>query len=291
MKNLLQLLLLTFFLGIGSKLNAGIVYSNGTGGGDWSSGSSWNPAAVPGCDDTIVISQGDLIEITGQIDLSGCSNPIYIVVHGTLSFPTNGPKLRLPCGSGVIMTSTGNLTANGSNGNANNITICGSTEWSAGDGDQGPGTLIGTMPPTVTSLSIRLKSFTGENVDDKNILYWSTETEINNDYFLLERTTNGFDYVVVAVVNGAGNSSFQLDYQVEDFEFEPNTINYYRLKSVDFDGVEEYSDVISIHNKSAGLPKLIGRYNLMGQSVTPEFDGIVIEHYDNGEVIKKYPIK
>ncbi|MEZ4937929.1 MAG: hypothetical protein R2799_10105 [Crocinitomicaceae bacterium] len=290
MKNLLHLLLVTVYLIIGSELNAGIVYSNGTGGGDWQIGTTWNPQGVPGCGDTIIILGGDIVEITGQADYRICGSPIFVIIHGTLSFPGTGPKLRLPCGSGVAISSGGLMTANGTNGNSNFLEICGSQEWKAGDGDQS-GTTFGTVPPVVTSLSIRLKSFSGENIDDKNILYWSTETEINNDYFILERTTNGFDYATLTLVNGAGNSSFQLDYQVEDLEFEPNTINYYRLKSVDFDGVEEYSDVISINNKSAGLPKLIGRYNLMGQSVTPEFDGISIEHCDNGEVIKKYPIK
>ena len=57
-----------------------------------------------------------------------------------------------------------------------------------------------------TTASDRLLSFTGR-VDPGNRLEWVTATEINNDYFSLERSRDGLEFSAIARVDGAGNSS------------------------------------------------------------------------------------
>lgn len=94
-------------------------------------------------------------------------------------------------------------------------------------------------------LPIELYSFNGHNNENVNELYWVTETEINNDYFTVERSMDGINFVSVADVAGAGNSNSLLDYQLTDYN--PYTgINYYRLKQTDFNGSFSYSDLIAI---------------------------------------------
>jgi hypothetical protein len=289
--NYIKLTLLVVVFVISGIAKSGIVYS--TGDGDWTD-PIWDPSA-PGCGDTIIIQATHSVDITTQLDYQGCTELMAIVVDGTLNFPGNGPKLDLPCGSGVLITSNGLLTASGSSGSSNKITICGNgnanTVWDAGDGDQSD-IGFGTTPTvTVITLAVTLDYFEGVYQDGRNKLRWKTFTEINNDYFEVLRTTDGINYQSIGIVDGAGNSYVGINYSLEDDHFERNTINYYRLKTVDFDGVVEYSDIISINNFENELPKLIGSYNLLGQPVTEKHTGIIIDLYDNGDVVKRYPIK
>jgi hypothetical protein len=122
------IILLVFFL---SRTSLATVYtSNGTGGGAWDVPTSWSSTGgTPVCGDTIFIQTGDIITIGIQQDYSACSSPMFIAVDGTLGFPVNGPKLRLPCGSGVT------INAGGVGGSANFLEICGVVEWKKADGD------------------------------------------------------------------------------------------------------------------------------------------------------------
>ncbi|MBL4706000.1 MAG: T9SS type A sorting domain-containing protein [Flavobacteriales bacterium] len=94
-------------------------------------------------------------------------------------------------------------------------------------------------------LPIELLSFTGKASGATNLLYWTTATEKNNDYFSIEKSKNGFQWEVLTKVPGAGNSSSPRHYQATDhLPFVQQT--YYRLKQTDFDGTSTYSNVITI---------------------------------------------
>lgn len=100
---------------------------------------------------------------------------------------------------------------------------------------------------TSNHLPIELLSFRGELQNQNVLLKWVTASEINNDYFTIERSSDGVNFSPVAYVQGAGNSNHNLYYTATDFE--PLTgISYYRLKQTDFDGSFEYSELISVNN-------------------------------------------
>ena len=80
-----------------------------------------------------------------------------------------------------------------------------------------------------------------------NVLTWTTATEINNDYFELQLTTDGIFFETVGKINGAGNSSILNSYEFVDKAFYQGN-NYYRLKQVDYDGKFSLSKLISINN-------------------------------------------
>lgn len=112
-----------------------------------------------------------------------------------------------------------------------------------------------TLPPCSTLLPIDLVSFTG-NCDTQNIiLQWKTETESNNNYFTVERSTNGTSWQIIGTVSGADNSSSQLNYRLTDSA--PNKgKSYYRLMQTDFSGNYKYSTIIYVNpceNKSLDL--------------------------------------
>ena len=105
-----------------------------------------------------------------------------------------------------------------------------------------------SITPISCSLPIELLSFTGENIGEYNKLNWITTTEINNDYFVLESSKDGYYFSFVGEVNGAGNSTQQIDYELIDKKPLAD-LTYYRLKQVDFDGKYSYSNIVALKRK------------------------------------------
>lgn len=104
-----------------------------------------------------------------------------------------------------------------------------------------------TMTATLSSppLPITLLYFNGLNEHSYNSFSWSTATEINNDYFTLEKTTDAVNFTTVVKTNGAGNSNIPLIYSIIDYH-PTEGLSYYRLKQTDFDGEYSYSKLVAI---------------------------------------------
>jgi len=96
------------------------------------------------------------------------------------------------------------------------------------------------------TLPIELLSFTPQIKADQIVLNWTTGTEINNDFFTIERSRDLYGWEVLGFVNGAGNSSVPLSYSFSDLR-PLDGLAYYRLKQTDFDGKFEYFGPIAAH--------------------------------------------
>jgi biopolymer transport protein ExbB len=96
-------------------------------------------------------------------------------------------------------------------------------------------------------LPITLTYFRGQAMQDYNQLYWETSSEINNNYFSVERTVNGVNWNELTQVKGAGNSTHTINYSWPDDAPQPG-VNYYRLKQVDYDGNYTYSNTIALED-------------------------------------------
>lgn len=97
-------------------------------------------------------------------------------------------------------------------------------------------------------LPVKLVEFKGTSYKNYNLIEWSTSTEINNDYFVLERSNDGQSFEDVDIIQGGGNSNVLLNYSYQH-KF-PHELEYYRLKQVDFDGQFEYSNIIAVRSKT-----------------------------------------
>ncbi len=98
-------------------------------------------------------------------------------------------------------------------------------------------------------LPIELLSFNAE-YDGKNVrLYWATSSETNNDFFTVEKSADGIDFIEAGYVEGAGNSNSVIEYSFTDEN--PFTLTYYRLKQTDFDGACTYSQIIGVSSQTA----------------------------------------
>ena len=101
-------------------------------------------------------------------------------------------------------------------------------------------------------LPIELLSFTVEPEAVGNLCRWATASETNNDYFDLERSTDGDVFKSIQRVEGfgVGSTTETRYYSYLDGEVCKGIV-YYRLKQVDIDGHFSYSDVIAVNcNKS-----------------------------------------
>lgn len=92
-------------------------------------------------------------------------------------------------------------------------------------------------------LPVELLSFNATCQVDKIFVNWATASEANNDYFTLEKSSDGNDFLPIYTISGAGNSNSLLNYSYTDNS--PYSITYYKLRQTDFDGQYTYSDIIS----------------------------------------------
>ena len=131
--------------------------------------------------------------------------------------------------------------------------ISSASNWSTqdGPGSQDRDGIAPDFPKDVPSfffgafLPIELEAITVRNIDDREILIsWSTLSETNNDYFAIERSIEGDDWITIGQLEGAGNSIERLEYNYLDKDPFVGT-SYYRLKQTDFNGEYSYSDILS----------------------------------------------
>lgn len=95
----------------------------------------------------------------------------------------------------------------------------------------------------VNPLPITLVNFDAKQNGNAVEVSWTTLSEFNNDRFEIERSTDGVNFTVISVVNGANVSNIRIDYTYTDNNPEFG-YQYYRLRQVDFDGQSTYSDKI-----------------------------------------------
>lgn len=106
-----------------------------------------------------------------------------------------------------------------------------------------PFTLSSTT--TANPLPIELVNFNamynGKDVD----VTWTTASEINNDYFTVLRSADGFSFFDLQNVSGAGNSSAIIYYGIKD-KGPLNGLSYYQLKQTDYDGTSTRSQIVPV---------------------------------------------
>jgi hypothetical protein len=170
-----------------------------------------------------------------------------------------------------------NLTLHWENATNSGITDCPDltiARWNGASWDERPGTASGTCSGAGTGsvvsnaaitafspftfgsksslinpLPIELITFSANQNENKVDLHWTTASEINNDYFTIEKTKDFFSYESVSTIDGAGNSTTTINYQTVD-QAPYNGISYYRLKQTDFNGDFTYSPLVAVDFKS-----------------------------------------
>ena len=93
-------------------------------------------------------------------------------------------------------------------------------------------------------LPIELTKFEAHCSDNSVNIEWTTASEKDNDYFILEKSYDGQNFNNLEVIKGAGNSNIEKHYLFND-KSNYNSDSYYRLVQVDYNGIKTVFNAIS----------------------------------------------
>lgn len=131
-------------------------------------------------------------------------------------------------------------------------------------------------PLILSVFPVEFASFHAVQEGSRVKLDWSTASELNNDRFVVEKSTDGQSFSVVATVKGNGTSDVIHRYEAQDNYPQPGT-NYYRIRQVDIDGGISYSATLTLH---------IQPYTRLIAYPNPSTDGYVqlkLDGYESGQ--------
>lgn len=138
-----------------------------------------------------------------------------------------------------------------------------------------------------TPLPVEFGKISGFSENRINYIFWTTFSEINNDYFVLKRSVDGVNWESIQTVNAVGNSTQETNYFIQDYDFLLNNLNYYRISQVDIDGKNKDLGTITIDNFTSSK-RIANRFNLLGQEVNEDFKGFIILELHDGSLIKTF---
>ena len=207
-----------------------------------------------------------------NVTCSALGNPIRCTDSGTTGNTgmnsTAGDNTETVLGDGFLQTM--NVTAG-----QNYILVV--DEWSPNAGSGYTLNFSGTASLDCNILPVEFGEFNTEYVPEQGIVdvVWSTESERDNDYFIVERSSNGIDFEEIATADAVGNSTYETKYYAIDEE--PYIgVNYYRIKQVDVNGDFNYSELRTVNI-------LDSYYDIMSVNPNPTNDRteIVFNDYSN----------
>ncbi|MGC3944791.1 MAG: T9SS type A sorting domain-containing protein [Chryseolinea sp.] len=228
-------------LAIAGNTYATVYYTRAAGnitGNIWGTSTSGTGTALPTLVNGDILVIDDNVTITSNVSWSAT---ITINLYATMAFTTG--KLDLADNSIIdFKNSSAKVTSSGG-GSSDKIRFGnGQAQWDGSDGTvTGPGVMdknyVGGGP-----LPIELIFFKARQTGSTHLLEWATASELNFDFFSIERSIDGINFKEIEQVKGNGTTTERKDYA---FEYKNPILgkNYYRLKSVDFDGSSEYSKV------------------------------------------------
>ncbi len=144
-----------------------------------------------------------------------------------------------------------------------------------------------------TALPVELIKFEASVVDNNVMLFWQTASEINNNFFVVEKSVDAKNFFEIEKVEGSGNSNNLLDYNSIDQSYD-GSITFYRLKQVDFNGKSTYSSIISTNPNysSLNLHGINSSYNTINLAFTSDETRTEVKIYDiNGNLVYSETLK
>lgn len=182
------------------------------------------------------------------------------------------PKTPL-CGGGQGQWTSRSLTLPASADN--NPTVKIGFRWvnNANGVGTDPSVAIDNIVVGVVLLPIELSSFEASCNERANQINWTTESELNNDYFIIHYSLDGHNWEYLDDIKGAGTSKSQKKYEIVDLENHGKPV-YYMLEQVDFDGSSTQHQIVFVEpctnqltvqlypNPSAGQLKISSSENV-----------------------------
>jgi len=137
----------------------------------------------------------------------------------------------------------------------------------------------GSINAVQTPLPVSLLFLNGQSANNRIELSWSTASELNNDFFTVERLNEDDTFDQIAFQKGSGTVNEARSYQAYDFSPQAGK-NYYRLKQTDFDGQFSYSKIIMVDFTETG-----NAVNIYPNPVNQESLTIEIKQLTSGQQV------
>lgn len=110
--------------------------------------------------------------------------------------------------------------------------------------------------PVNTNLAIDGLTFNGEYIDNQAIaINWTTLSEIDSDYFIVEHSIDGKTFTTIATVTAKGEAQKSSSYQYLHQDYVQGK-NFYRLREIETTGKNTPSNIIVVKVKSSDLVQL-----------------------------------
>jgi hypothetical protein len=196
----------------------------------------------------IEMVNGASISVSGTVDVEGdfiAGNNANVAITGGGSVNVNGD---------VSLGSNANLT-----GPDGSFTVGGSCT-------QGSGSFCNS-----DALPVELLFFKALATTSQVKLSWATASELNADYFQIEKSPDGLSYETLLQVSAQGNSTARVDYETYD-EKPKIGKSYYRLKEIDIDGKEIIYQVVLVDFTGVRNTSVYPNPLRNGESITLELN-------------------
>ncbi len=171
---------------------------------------------------------------------------------GVANFTTGTVTLYYGIGTSDGVTNFGQLTVVKNVGAGTTWFDIGGTATANGSGSITSGAFntfsdftLGDLNGGGNPLPIQLVSFGAKPMGELIQINWVTASELNNDFFTVQRSTSGLEFSDVATLKGAGTKPSRSEYEMIDAH-PLRGHSYYRLKQTDFNGHSSFSKVISV---------------------------------------------
>ena len=223
----------------------------------------------------ILINKGSIFLNT--LEITGNSNGVCMgdqsVIETKTYVNTKTNAISVEPGAIAVLRVTVSGQNNAALSGTPNLHICkASGAGFSGSSNVGSAIVYENCTAAASVLPVTLKSFQAKAMESTVLLTWETERELNNDYFIVEHSTDGIDFEAVSEqIQGAGNSDHSNRYTWTD-RTPAAGINYYRLKQTDTDGKAQYHGIRSA-NISQGIVAATVFPNPANQSVTVNVPG------------------
>ncbi len=137
-------------------------------------------------------------------------------------------------------------------------------------------------------LPIELIDFSAIYREDKVYINWLTATELNNDCFVIDKSTDGNGWKQFDKVKGQGTIYTPTLYQLIDTNLTSGYI-YYKLRQIDFDKQEKYLGIVFVYVNSPKVKNILMIIDVLGRNIEnlEKYTGVYIVVYDDG-TSKKY---
>lgn len=88
----------------------------------------------------------------------------------------------------------------------------------------------------------------GEEFEIGNLLEWSTATEMDSEFFFIEKSLDGTTFETIGKVEAAGLSDDEVEYRYMDIQVTDKKV-FYRLRQTDVDGTQSTSETATVVKK------------------------------------------